>query len=113
MSYVRFAVDCPAHFQVMFQPVLLHADDPELLAAKALAGAELRAGVAGLSPGRSATDARTSGISAWSLAHGFATLLLTGNLDGPEGPIGDRDPEEVFRSLTENLFRATGGENPS
>ncbi|MFH9726783.1 TetR/AcrR family transcriptional regulator [Streptomyces sp. NPDC017254] len=98
VRYVRFAVEHPAHFQVMFQPGLLRADDPGLLAAKEHASAELRAGVAGLT---SAGDARTAGIAAWSLAHGFATLLLTHNVTGA---VGDRDPEEYFRSLTGLLF---------
>ncbi|CAM5501585.1 TetR/AcrR family transcriptional regulator [Streptomyces tanashiensis] len=98
VRYVRFAVEHPAHFQVMFQPELLRADDPDLLAAKERASAELRAGVADL---RDVPDARTAGIAAWSLAHGFATLLLTHNVDGA---LGDRDPEEYFRSLTGLLF---------
>lgn len=98
VRYVRFATEHPAHFQIMFQPDLLRADDPELLAAKERASAELRAGVAGL-PG--APDARTAGIAAWSLAHGFATLLLTRNVDAA---LGGQDPEEYFRSLTGLLF---------
>ncbi|MFF6841860.1 TetR/AcrR family transcriptional regulator [Streptomyces tanashiensis] len=98
VRYVRFAVEHPAHFQVMFQPELLRADDTDLLAAKERASAELRAGVADL---RDVPDARTAGIAAWSLAHGFATLLLTHNVDGA---LGDRDPEEYFRSLTGLLF---------
>ncbi|MDV5146237.1 TetR/AcrR family transcriptional regulator [Streptomyces sp. SBC-4] len=98
VRYVRFATDHPAHFQVMFQPDLLRTDDPELLAAKERASAELRAGVAGLPD---VPDARTAGIAAWSLAHGFATLLLTRNVDAA---LGGRDPEEYFRSLTGLLF---------
>ncbi|MFG2838370.1 TetR/AcrR family transcriptional regulator [Streptomyces zaomyceticus] len=98
VRYVRFAVEHPAHFQVMFQPALLRADDPGLLAAKERASAELRAGVAGLTD---TGDARSAGIAAWSLAHGFATLLLTHNVTGA---VGDRDPEEYFRSLTGLLF---------
>ncbi|MEU3747902.1 MULTISPECIES: TetR/AcrR family transcriptional regulator [Streptomyces] len=98
VRYVRFATDHPAHFQVMFQPGLLRADDPELLAARERASAELRAGVAGLPD---VPDARTAGIAAWSLAHGFATLVLTGNV---EAALGGREPEEYFRSLTGLLF---------
>ncbi|MFF8838408.1 TetR/AcrR family transcriptional regulator [Streptomyces sp. NPDC015130] len=98
VRYVRFATEHPAHFQVMFQPALLRTDDPELLAAKERASAELRAGVAGLPD---VPDARTAGIAAWSLAHGFATLLLTGNVDAA---LGGREPEEYFRSLTGLLF---------
>ncbi|MFI6421326.1 TetR/AcrR family transcriptional regulator [Streptomyces sp. NPDC050842] len=98
VRYVRFATEHPAHFQIMFQPDLLRADDPELLAAKERASAELRAGVAGLPD---VPDARAAGIAAWSLAHGFATLLLTRNVDAA---LGGQDPEEYFRSLTGLLF---------
>ncbi len=91
----------PAHFQVMFQPDLYRADDPDLLSAQARATDALRAGVADLPPGGRGEDDRLAGVAAWSLAHGFATLLLSGNLsDALEG----RDPEEAFRSLTGLLF---------
>ncbi|MFF5786392.1 TetR/AcrR family transcriptional regulator [Streptomyces sp. NPDC012693] len=98
VRYVRFAVEHPAHFQVMFQPELLRADDPDLLAAKERASAGLRSGIAEL---RDVPDARTAGVAAWSLAHGFATLLLTHNV---RDAVGDRNPEEYFRDLTGLLF---------
>ncbi|MFE2088330.1 TetR/AcrR family transcriptional regulator [Streptomyces sp. NPDC059460] len=101
VRYVRFATGNPAHFQVMFQPELYRADDSELLAARARAAQALRAGVAGLPAAGSGDDARLAGVAAWSLAHGFATLLLSGNLSDP---LGDRNPEEVFRSLAGLLF---------
>ncbi|WP_405892216.1 TetR/AcrR family transcriptional regulator [Streptomyces sp. NBC_01527] len=101
VRYVRFAAGHPAHFQVMFQPELHHPDDPELLAAKARAVQALRAGVTGLPAEGRGDDPRLAGIAAWSLAHGYATLLLSGNLNDP---LGDRNPEEVFRSLTRLLF---------
>ncbi|WP_329591728.1 TetR/AcrR family transcriptional regulator [Streptomyces sp. NBC_01005] len=104
VRYVRFAVDHPAHFQVMFQPDLYRTDDPDLLTAKDRASAELRAGVTNLPAAGRGDDARLAGIAAWSLAHGFATLLLSGNL---EGAVGSRDPEAVFRSVTELLFAST------
>lgn len=97
VRYVRFAAAHPAHFQVMFQPDLYRerADDAELLAARARASAELRSGAATLAADPAV--ARDTGIAAWSLAHGFATLLLTRNLDEP---LGGRDPGETFRALT-------------
>ncbi|MDK0519920.1 TetR/AcrR family transcriptional regulator [Streptomyces sp. ML-6] len=101
VRYVRFAAEHPAHFHVMFRPDLLRADDPALLAAKDRASAELRAGVGGLPPAGRGDDDRLAGVAAWSLAHGFATLLLSGNLDGA---VGAQDPEAVFRSLAELLF---------
>ncbi|XQE80088.1 TetR/AcrR family transcriptional regulator [Streptomyces microflavus] len=101
VAYVRFAATHPAHFQVMFQPDLYRADAPDLLSAQARATDALRAGVADLPPGGRGEDDRLAGVAAWSLAHGFATLLLSGNLsDALEG----RDPEEAFRSLTGLVF---------
>ncbi|MDF6020563.1 TetR/AcrR family transcriptional regulator [Streptomyces sp. JH34] len=101
VAYVRFAAQHPAHFQVMFRPELYRPDDPALLAAKARATEELRAAVGELP--RTGDDARAAGIAAWSLAHGFATLLLSGNLDGP---VDGRDPAELFRSVAGFLFRS-------
>ncbi|MEU0892853.1 TetR/AcrR family transcriptional regulator [Streptomyces massasporeus] len=103
VHYVRFAREHPAHFQVMFAPGLLRDGDLELATARALAGDALRDAVAAVPPDGRGTDARLAGVAAWSLAHGFATLLLSHNLDGP---VGDQDPEEVFRELATMLFRA-------
>ncbi|WP_405932081.1 TetR/AcrR family transcriptional regulator [Streptomyces sp. NBC_00827] len=102
VHYVRFAREHPAHFQVMFTPELLRANDLELTTARTLAGERLRTAVSGVPPEGRGTDPRLAGVAAWSLAHGFATLLLSHNLDGP---VGDQDPEEVFRALTGMLFQ--------
>ncbi|MGI3226660.1 TetR/AcrR family transcriptional regulator [Streptomyces sp. GTA36] len=104
VRYVRFARDHPAHFQVMFTPELLRANDLELTTARALAGERLRDAVSAVPAGGRGTDARLAGVAAWSLAHGFATLLLSHNLDGP---VGDQDPEEVFRLLSGLLFQGS------
>ena len=105
VRYVRFAREHPAHFQVMFSPGLLRADDLELTAARALAADALRTAVAAVAPGDRGRDARMAEVAAWSLAHGFATLLLGHNL---EGAVGERDPEEVFHALTGMLFHSAG-----
>jgi AcrR family transcriptional regulator len=102
VRYVRFAREHPAHFQVMFAPELLRAGDLELATARALAGEALREAVTAVPPESRGRDARLAGVAAWSLAHGFATLLLSHNLDGP---VGDQDPEQVFRELAVMLFR--------
>ncbi|WUR86357.1 TetR/AcrR family transcriptional regulator [Streptomyces phaeochromogenes] len=104
VRYVRFAREHPAHFQVMFTPELLRANDLELTTARALAGERLRDAVSAVTPEGRGTDARLAGVAAWSLAHGFATLLLSHNLDGP---VGDQDPEEVFRLLSGLLFQGS------
>ncbi|AYC40683.1 HTH-type transcriptional regulator BetI [Streptomyces griseorubiginosus] len=102
VRYVRFAREHPAHFQVMFAPGFLRADDLELTTGRALATDALRSAVSGVRAEDFGIDARLAGVAAWSLAHGFATLLLSHNLDGP---VGDKDPEEVFRTLATTLFR--------
>ena len=102
VRYVRFAREHPAHFQVMFAPELLRDGDLELTTARALATDALRHAVSAVPPEGRGPDARLAGVAAWSLAHGFATLLLGHNLDGA---VGEQDPEEVFRVLAGMLFR--------
>ncbi|SFK49127.1 TetR/AcrR family transcriptional regulator [Streptomyces pini] len=100
VRYVRFATSHPAHFQTMFRPELLRPDAPELLAARERTRSRLRTAVEGYGE-----DPAIGFMAAWSLAHGFATLLLSRNLDDP---LDGRDPEEAFRALTGEMFRATG-----
>ncbi|MFI1397387.1 TetR/AcrR family transcriptional regulator [Streptomyces sp. NPDC020681] len=96
LNYVRFAVGHPAHFQVMFRPELLRPDDPDLLAARDRTRSLLRTAVASKS-----ADPDTAFLAAWSMAHGFATLLLTHSLDRT---LDGRDPEEAFRAFAEVMF---------
>ncbi|MFF7386218.1 WHG domain-containing protein [Streptomyces griseoluteus] len=103
VRYVRFAREHPAHFQVMFSPELLRPEDLELTTARALAGEALSQAVTTVDPGDRGPDARLAGMAAWSLAHGYATLLLGHNLDGR---LGKEDPEDTFRALTAMLFHS-------
>ncbi|RZU29199.1 TetR family transcriptional regulator [Streptomyces sp. BK022] len=103
VRYVRFAREHPAHFQVMFSPELLRPEDLELTTARALAGEALSRAVTTVDPGDRGPDARLAGMAAWSLAHGYATLLLGHNLDGQ---LGEEDPEDTFRALTAMLFHS-------
>ena len=103
VRYVRFARRAPR---------ALPGDVPPGAAARRRPGTAHREGArhrgaarTGISrpsePGDAAPTPGWPGIAAWSLAHGFATLLLGHNLDGP---VDGRDPEEVFRTLTGLLF---------
>jgi AcrR family transcriptional regulator len=76
LAYVRFALDHPGHYAVMFDKSLLDGDDPDLRAAEAAAGAELARGVAGLDDPKAQADPATAELAAWSLVHGFSTLWL-------------------------------------
>ncbi|WP_067832880.1 TetR/AcrR family transcriptional regulator [Nocardia lijiangensis] len=88
VAYVRFALNHPAHFDVMFRRDLLHADNPELRAARTRSGAALRA------DGRK----RATQLAAWSLVHGFAALWREGALT--DSTLADStDPEELARTM--------------
>jgi hypothetical protein len=87
VAYVRFAEENRGHFEVMFRPGLYHADDPDLVAARKRSSDALYAGA----------PARVTGLAGWSIAHGFATLRLSGAL--PE--LGD--PDEATRAVLREL----------
>ncbi|MDP9869996.1 MULTISPECIES: TetR/AcrR family transcriptional regulator [Streptosporangium] len=98
VAYVRFAVDHRPYFEVMFRPELYRADDPGMQAARERAADVLVASAGTLSP--SPAQARLTTIAAWSLAHGFAGLWLSGNL--PES--AHDDPETTARSVIQLIF---------
>jgi AcrR family transcriptional regulator len=98
VAYVRFAVDHPAHFEVMFRPDLHHRQDPRLIAARQSARDQL------YPPAREAAHLPSSdwsaGLAAWSLVHGLATLWLNGALP----PEVTADPESLTRQVASHLF---------
>lgn len=84
VAYVTFALDHPSHFSVMFQPQLLRAGDSELNRAQGRSKAALADGTARAledAGGETSADAQ---LAAWSLVHGFATLVLSGAIDVPD-----------------------------
>lgn len=93
VAYVRFALDHPAHFDVMFQPRLYDPDAPDLRAVKARTAEALYGTSA---PGR---DEVAAGVAAWSIVHGLATLWRNGNLPRD---LGD-DPEAAARLVASHL----------
>lgn len=97
LAYVSFAVAHPVHFQVMFQPGLYRADDPALREAEERAAAVLAEGAR-----RVAGDDRSAALAGWSIAHGFASLWLSGAMRFPAGT----DPAEAARPV---LSRLSGG----
>ncbi|MBN6038048.1 TetR/AcrR family transcriptional regulator [Amycolatopsis sp. 195334CR] len=99
VAYVRFAIEHRAHFDVMFRPDYYRTDDEELDAARTRAGDALAAGVA--ADPRTGPDNRLARVAAWSLVHGYATLVLTGALET------DDDPTVMARSIARFLFPHT------
>jgi len=100
VAYVHFAVCQRAYFEVMYRPELYHADDAALEAARQQARAALY-GPLGDRPDVPPPEAGNAGLAAWSLVHGLATLLLTGNLP----PDASRDSESLTRSVAGYLFQ--------
>lgn len=102
VEYVRFAMEYPAHFQVMFARGLVGPDDTELEAARGAALAELEAGVASLTDeGRDVSDVPAALLAGWAMVHGIASLALSGALEASEvrALFGDTDlPAATRRS---------------
>jgi AcrR family transcriptional regulator len=108
VAYVRFAAGHPAHFQVMFRPDLHRPADPALVRARSRvtetlygdAVVPLVADGAGAADGARVAECSESDavMAAWALAHGFATLWLSGALP----PLGT-DPVPAARTLLTHL----------
>ncbi|MGW4404645.1 TetR/AcrR family transcriptional regulator [Nonomuraea sp. NPDC004702] len=103
VAYLRFGLDHRPHFEVMFRPELYRVDDPGVRSAQQRAADVLNASAHSLSP--SAEHDRTTTVAAWSLAHGFTTLWLSGAL--PES--ADGDPEALARSMLRLVLGAVAG----
>jgi AcrR family transcriptional regulator len=100
LAYVRFAIDHPGHYAVMFDKTLYDAADRELVAAETAAGAELAAGVSTLDDPRAKDDPKAAALAAWSLVHGFSLLWLNGAID----TAGDDDPVATVQRVAGMLF---------
>lgn len=87
LAYVRFAIDHPGHYAVMFDRSLVNPDDPDLLAAFGAAGSELAQGVGTLDDPRAKGDPEAAALAAWSLVHGFSLLWLNRAIDHSADPI--------------------------
>jgi AcrR family transcriptional regulator len=98
LAYLQFAIDQPAHFDVMFQPDLYDADDPAVVDARAASTRVLYGTAAGDFPD---ADARRVGIAGWAFVHGFASLWRSHSF-------GDRlgdDPIAAAGDVARVLFR--------
>jgi hypothetical protein len=98
LAYIGFAVEHPAHFEVMFRPDLYRGDDPGLAAARAETNQLLYGPALDAFPN---DDTLHVGLAGWSFAHGFASLWVTGNLQHRLG----NDPIEAARAIAPRLFR--------
>lgn len=106
VAYVRYALEHPALFRLMFGP-RRSGTHPELAAAGEAAYAVLAARVAAETPADSDRDARALGC--WSLVHGLASLFL-------DGRIGDKmvmSSDDMTRRVAEAMLDASLGAEAS
>jgi AcrR family transcriptional regulator len=98
-GYVRFAVENPEHFTIMFRPVSnLELADPDFMVAR-----EAAYGVLTNIVQRCAREGYLEGIdtelaiaAAWSIVHGLAALWLSGRL---RERISETDPDRLGRKV--------------
>lgn len=84
VQYVRFALEHPAHFAVMWNPDL-HHNPPVVTEARDTTFAVLLDTLSAVEGDLAGDAAIARGERAWVMAHGLATLLLSGSLAPPAG----------------------------
>ena len=97
LAWIRWALDHPAHYEVMFSPRLLRLDDPDLVRARERGAEVIFSSVRGRGVGE--PDVVPAVIASMAWAHGFIGLWQAGNLAG----LGD--PIELARRSAEGLGR--------
>jgi AcrR family transcriptional regulator len=105
VAYVRFAVNERPYFEVMFRPELYRRDDLELQKALTAIDDTVFGAVGSMLGDAPNERVRISGMAAWSLVHGLATLLNGGNLP----PDLSRDPEALTRAIGAAAFGSARG----
>jgi AcrR family transcriptional regulator len=109
-GYVRFAIDNPEHFGVMFREELLDTSSPEFATAAdraydVLAQAIKKCVAEGYLEGAD-LDAVTA--SAWAVAHGLATLWIGGRLRSrSHDKDGIRAASRALRAFVDGTVRST------
>lgn len=100
--YVRFALEQPGRFALMFSASLDKARHPELQDAAAALYQRLARAVQAAAPSR---DPQVATLAAWSLVHGLAQLLLDRQLsEAAQAGLSARElSERVTRLFTEGL----------
>ena len=101
LAYVRFAIEHPGHYRVMFDKSLVDPSNRELAAAQAAAGAELSRGVASLPDQHAKADQAGAELAAWSLVHGFSMLWLN---DAVNPELKTTDPMVTVERIATMLF---------
>ncbi len=107
-AYVRFAIEHPEHFGVMFRSEILDVASPDYAASAAKAWTMLAATVRRCATEGyiRAAEVDTITAAAWSVAHGLAALWIGGRLPAR---VEERDPEKLaaraLRAFVDGVVR--------
>lgn len=104
VAYVRFAVDNPGYFKVMFRGELPDEGYPELDAARGRTWTRLTEAATTMSDPRG-LDPLATAMAAWSAAHGLAVLII----DNALPPQLREDPIALARRALSSLFSPPPG----
>jgi len=107
-AYVRFALDHPQRFRLMFGGRVSIASHPALREAALMTFDAVAKAMAARVPGPLARDAA---VAAWSLVHGFALLLLDDRI--ASSARAGRDDETFIRQVLGMIRFAGGPAQPS
>ena len=103
-AYVRFALESPEHFAIMFRTEYLDVHDENFVRASDRAYEALSVTIhSAVAEGRLTSDPLVTATAAWSLVHGLATLWLSGNL---QARTATTDPNQLADAVTQ-LFVST------
>jgi len=113
LAYVDYAIEHRACFQLMFRSDRLKNEDLYLKEAAKRAFEQLKEVVAPfLAHGDSGERDRVRLLWAWSLVHGFATLVLEGQMAHFQGEVAAADvTHRLGRTLVESFVAGWSGED--
>ena len=120
-GYLEFALKFPEYFRVMFRAELLNERDAAYQAASSKAFGVLESSIRACQPAQGINEDAHSHqrcLLAWSVVHGFATLVLEGAIAGTGRTaktrlkIGMEIGQDLLRLLGPALFPAPLAQNP-
>jgi AcrR family transcriptional regulator len=103
-AYVRFALQYPGRFEMMFSHRQRLADDDRLKGAGKAAYAELEHTLEACVPEKNPQAARLAAVAAWSAVHGFAKLAVEGKFDQSVDGKGEKGREKVIKAILEPML---------
>jgi AcrR family transcriptional regulator len=115
LAYIDYAIEHRPSFQLMFRSDRLKSDDLYFTEAAKRAFEQLKEVVAPFLAQRDASeqDGRMRLLWAWSLVHGFATLVLEGHLAHfQNGPAGPDVAHQLGRTLIERFVEGWSNDDP-